>query len=131
MRASTRQQTLYVLLTVLLLGGAATAQVDPRWATLEQQLDRIFNSTEYQLPRFGPARWLADGTAYLCYCTPDELEAMREAQRARGEKPRYDGRWRPEPGKHLPAARIDELIALIWRTEELPDAAALARAAAL
>lgn len=64
MRASTRQQTLYVLLTVLLLGGAATAQVDPRWATLEQQLDRIFNSTEYQLPRFGPARWLADGTAY-------------------------------------------------------------------
>ncbi len=28
---------------------------------------------------------------------------MREAQRARGEKPRYDGRWRPEPGKTLPA----------------------------
>jgi glutamyl-tRNA synthetase len=28
---------------------------------------------------------------------------MREAQRARGEKPRYDGRWRPEPGKALPA----------------------------
>ena len=28
---------------------------------------------------------------------------MREAQRARGEKPRYDGRWRPEPGKVLPA----------------------------
>jgi glutamyl-tRNA synthetase len=27
---------------------------------------------------------------------------MREAQRARGEKPRYDGRWRPEPGKVLP-----------------------------
>ncbi len=49
------------------------------------------------------AQMLAAGTAYLCYCTPDELEAMREAQRARGEKPRYDGRWRPEPGKHLPA----------------------------
>ena len=28
---------------------------------------------------------------------------MREAQRARGEKTRYDGRWRPEPGKVLPA----------------------------
>ena len=40
--------------------------------------------------------------AYRCYCTPAELEAMREAQRARGEKPRYDGRWRPEPGKTLP-----------------------------
>ncbi len=44
---------------------------------------------------------LANGTAYHCYCTPEELDAMREAQRARGEKPRYDGRWRPEPGKVL------------------------------
>ena len=42
------------------------------------------------------------GTAYRCYCTPAELEAMREAQRARGDKTRYDGRWRPEPGKTLP-----------------------------
>jgi len=49
------------------------------------------------------AQMLAVGTAYRCYCTPEELDAMREAQRARGEKPRYDGRWRPEPGKTLPA----------------------------
>ncbi|MFT3954821.1 MAG: glutamate--tRNA ligase [Piscinibacter sp.] len=47
-------------------------------------------------------KMLAEGTAYHCYCTPEELDAMREAQRARGEKPRYDGRWRPEPGKALP-----------------------------
>ncbi len=45
---------------------------------------------------------LADGTAYRCWCTPEELEAVREAQRARGEKTRYDGRWRPAPGKRLP-----------------------------
>lgn len=45
---------------------------------------------------------LAQGTAYPCYTTPEELDALREAQRARGEKPRYDGRWRPEPGKVLP-----------------------------
>ena len=45
---------------------------------------------------------IAAGTAYRCYCTPEELDAMREAQRARGEKTRYDGRWRPEPGKTLP-----------------------------
>ncbi|MDE2118092.1 MAG: glutamate--tRNA ligase [Betaproteobacteria bacterium] len=45
---------------------------------------------------------LAEGQAYHCYTTPAELEAMREAQRARGEKPRYDGHWRPEPGKMLP-----------------------------
>ena len=45
---------------------------------------------------------LAAGTAYYCYTTPEELEAMREAQRAQGLKPRYDGTWRPEPGKTLP-----------------------------
>jgi glutamyl-tRNA synthetase len=49
------------------------------------------------------AGMLQAGTAYRCWCTPAELDAMREAQRARGEKPRYDGRWRPEPGKVLPA----------------------------
>ena len=48
------------------------------------------------------ATMLANGTAYHCYCQPAELEAMREAQRARGDKPRYDGRWRPEAGKSLP-----------------------------
>ena len=37
---------------------------------------------------------LREGKAYHCYCTPEELDAMREAQRACGEKPRYDGRWR-------------------------------------
>ncbi|OZI20558.1 glutamate--tRNA ligase [Bordetella genomosp. 9] len=48
------------------------------------------------------AQMLAAGTAYHCYCTPDEVEAMRERARAQGLKPRYDGTWRPEPGKTLP-----------------------------
>ncbi len=46
---------------------------------------------------------IAQGHAYYCYTTPDELESMREAMRVRGEKPRYDGSWRPENGKVLPA----------------------------
>jgi glutamyl-tRNA synthetase len=50
---------------------------------------------------------IAAGTAYRCYCTPAELDAMREAQRARGEKTRYDGRWRPESGKTLPPVPAD------------------------
>nr|WP_315469705.1 glutamate--tRNA ligase [uncultured Undibacterium sp.] len=53
------------------------------------------------------AKMLADGTAYHCYCSPDEVEAMREHQRAAGEKPRYDGTWRPEAGKTLPAVPAD------------------------
>ena len=48
------------------------------------------------------AQMLEAGTAYRCYCTPAELDVMREAQRERGEKTLYDRRWRPEPGKVLP-----------------------------
>jgi glutamyl-tRNA synthetase len=48
------------------------------------------------------AQLLEEGKAYYCYTTPEELEVMREAMRARGEKPRYDGYWRPDEGKILP-----------------------------
>lgn len=62
----------------------------------------------YQMQRMDRYRevvkgMLEAGTAYLCYCSPDEVEAMRERMRANGEKPRYDGTWRPEPGKTLPS----------------------------
>jgi glutamyl-tRNA synthetase len=55
----------------------------------------------YQMQRLARYHELAQqlieqGQAYYCYASKDELDAMREAQRARGEKPRYDGRWRPE-----------------------------------
>ncbi|HSG22834.1 MAG TPA: glutamate--tRNA ligase [Azonexus sp.] len=46
---------------------------------------------------------LTKGTAYYCYTTREELDVLRAEQEARKEKPRYDGRWRPEPGKELPA----------------------------
>lgn len=49
---------------------------------------------------------LAAGTAYPCYTSSAELEALRAEQTARGDKPRYDGRWRPEPGKELPAVPV-------------------------
>ncbi|MEY2952519.1 MAG: hypothetical protein RLZZ401_606 [Pseudomonadota bacterium] len=45
---------------------------------------------------------IAQGQAYPCYSSPGELDAVREAKKARGDKPLYDGRWRPEPGKILP-----------------------------
>ncbi len=44
---------------------------------------------------------LRDGHAYPCYATREEIDALREAQRARGDKPRYDGRWRPENVQRL------------------------------
>ncbi|KVD74737.1 glutamate--tRNA ligase [Burkholderia sp. ABCPW 14] len=48
------------------------------------------------------AQMQASGLVYPCYMSTDELDALRERQRAAGEKPRYDGTWRPEPGKVLP-----------------------------
>ena len=56
------------------------------------------------MPRYREViqQMLAAGTAYHCYTSTAELDALREAQRERNEKPRYDGRWRPEQGKVLP-----------------------------
>lgn len=47
-------------------------------------------------------KMLAEGSAYYCYCTKEELDALRESQMQQNIKPRYDGRWRPEEGKVLP-----------------------------
>jgi len=46
---------------------------------------------------------VAAGHVYPCYMSVEELDALRERQMANKEKPRYDGTWRPEPGKVLPA----------------------------
>ncbi len=62
----------------------------------------------FQTQRFDRYRQVAEdlvqaGKAYYCYCSKEELDAMRAAQEARGEKPRYNGYWRertdpPPPG---------------------------------
>ena len=46
---------------------------------------------------------LARGTAYRCYCSPAELEAMRERQRAEGRPIRYEGIWRDRTPDEAPA----------------------------
>lgn len=74
-----------------------------RWLNLEWD-----DGPHYQMQRMDVykqhiASLLAQGNAYYCYSTKEELDAMRQAQMLAGEKPRYDGRWRPEPGKLLPS----------------------------
>ncbi|WP_417284859.1 glutamate--tRNA ligase [Comamonas sp.] len=49
------------------------------------------------------AQLVAKGYVYPCYMSMQELDALREKQMANKEKPRYDGTWRPEEGKVLPA----------------------------
>ncbi|WP_028602384.1 glutamate--tRNA ligase [Ottowia thiooxydans] len=48
------------------------------------------------------AQLQAAGHVYPCYTSVAELDALRERQMAAKQKPRYDGTWRPEPGKTLP-----------------------------
>ncbi|OPF64269.1 MULTISPECIES: glutamate--tRNA ligase [Hydrogenophaga] len=48
------------------------------------------------------AEMVEKGLVYPCYMSVAELDALRERQMANKEKPRYDGTWRPEPGKTLP-----------------------------
>ena len=57
------------------------------------------------------ARLLAEGKAYHCYASREELDAMREQQRAAGQKPRYDGRWRPERATgRTPPPGVDPVV---------------------
>ena len=70
-----------------------------------RQMDRLerYREVAEQLIR--------DGKAYRCYASKEELDALREQQRARGEKPRYDGRWRPENAKgKTPPAGVTPVI---------------------
>ncbi len=78
-----------------------------RWLGLDFDEGPIYQMQRLDRYRAVIDDMLAAGTAYRCWCTPAELEAMREAQRERGEKTHYDGRWRPAPGKLLPPPPAD------------------------
>ncbi|HXR50709.1 MAG TPA: glutamate--tRNA ligase [Steroidobacteraceae bacterium] len=74
-----------------------------RWLGLNEDEGPFFQTQRYDRYRAVLADMLEKGLAYRCYCSKEELDAMREVQLARKEKPRYDGRWRdstatPPPG---------------------------------
>ncbi|MCB1740246.1 MAG: glutamate--tRNA ligase [Gammaproteobacteria bacterium] len=72
------------------------------WLGLDADEGPFYQTRRFDRYREHVQRLLDEDKAYHCYCTREELDAMREAQRARGEKPRYDGRCRdrvePRPG---------------------------------
>jgi glutamyl-tRNA synthetase len=78
-----------------------------KWLGLDHDEGPFYQMQRMDRYREVVAQMLAAGTAYHCYSSPEEVEAMRERQRAAGEKPRYDGTWRPEPGKTLPPVPQD------------------------
>ena len=72
------------------------------WLGLEYDEGPIYQMQRLERYKQVLDQLIAEGKAYYCYSTPEELDAVREAKKARGEKTLYDGRWRPAPGKALP-----------------------------
>ncbi len=74
------------------------------WLGLDHDGEPVYQSRRFDLYNEYIDRLLASGHAYFCSCTPDEVEAMREEARVRGQKPKYSGRCRekglrPGPGR--------------------------------
>lgn len=117
------------------------------WLGLAWDEGPIYQTHRFDRYRAVAEQLLAAGKAYRCWCTPAELDAMREAAMARGEKPRYNGYWRdrtdpPPPGVtpvirfktpregrivvndrvrgrvEIDNAELDDLI--LWRSDDSP-----------
>jgi len=73
-----------------------------KWLGLDADRETVFQSHRFERYRSVLESMLQAGTAYRCYCTKAELDALREQQLARKEKPRYTGicreRTEPRPG---------------------------------
>ena len=69
-----------------------------KWLGLEHDLGPYFQTKRFDRYKEEIGRMLKAGTAYHCYCSKADLDAMRAEQQARKEKPRYDGRCRHGKG---------------------------------
>jgi glutamyl-tRNA synthetase len=74
-----------------------------QWLGLEWDGDIVFQFSRAARHREIAEQLLAEGKAYRCYASPDELAAMREAARREGRSRLYDGRWRDRDSSEAPA----------------------------
>jgi glutamyl-tRNA synthetase len=74
-----------------------------KWLGLDWDGEIVFQFARASRHADVARQLLAEGKAYHCYATPDELQAMREEQRAKGLPIRYDGRWRERDEAEAPA----------------------------
>ncbi|MDQ2084035.1 glutamate--tRNA ligase [Xanthobacteraceae bacterium Astr-EGSB] len=73
------------------------------WLGLDWDGEAVYQFARVERHRAVVEEMLTAGTAYRCYCTPEELEAMREEARREGKKRLYDGRWRDRDPADAPA----------------------------
>ncbi|MEK9684244.1 MAG: glutamate--tRNA ligase [Rhodospirillaceae bacterium] len=72
------------------------------WLGLTPDEPTVFQSRNIQRHKEAAESLIQSGQAYFCYCTANELEEMRKTALARGESPRYDGRWRERDQSDAP-----------------------------
>lgn len=78
---------------------AADAIVEAfKWVGLAHEGEIVYQSERFDLYKSYVKKLLEEGKAYKCYMSKEELDALREAQMARKERPRYDGRYRDFTG---------------------------------
>ena len=73
-----------------------------RWLGLDHDEGPFYQMQRMDRYKVVLAELQAAGHVYPCYMSMTELDALREAQAEAKDKPRYDGTWRPAPGKVLP-----------------------------
>ncbi|MFO7641092.1 MAG: glutamate--tRNA ligase [Candidatus Competibacteraceae bacterium] len=107
------------------------------WLGLDYDEGPFYQTQRFERYREVLRQLLREGQAYYCYCTREELEALRTAQMTRKEKPRYDGRYRDYQGPPRPDVEpvirfrnpldgevvVDDLIRgrIVIRNSELDD----------
>src|SRR5918992_5426426 len=88
-----------------------------QWLGIDWDEGAFFQMQRLERYREVAEQLIAAGHAYRCWATKEELDALRAEQRSRGEKPRYDGRWRPERAKGKVPPR-DQAPVIRFRTPE-------------
>jgi len=78
------------------------------WVGMNYDGDAVYQSDRFDLYKQYIQQLLDEGKAYYCYMTKEELDALREEQMARKERPRYDGRYRDFKG--TPPEGVDPVV---------------------
>ena len=73
------------------------------WLELDWDGEPVYQAQRVERHAEVARTMLAQGKAYHCYCSPEELTEMRESARAEGRPMRYDGRWRDRDPSEAPA----------------------------
>lgn len=84
--------------------GAILAILDGlRWLELDWDGEPVYQLARAERHREVAEQLLAEGKAYRCYVSPEELQAMREKARAEGRAAGYNGTWRQRDPAEAPS----------------------------